>query len=178
MAEPIDILLKQAAEARRESRPLDAKRHLSAAIDQLRQRPGDWRLAPALREQGEVERNLHDYDAAHTCYEEAIAIYRTISQPLKLAHTIRHLGDVYRQMGKPQLAEPCYREALALYRDHPEAPPLDLANAIRSMALLQEEIGGRELAKALWTEARELYAAVDISAGVAESERRMALLAG
>ena len=62
------------------------------------------------------------------------------------------------------------------YRKHPETPPLDLANAIRGLALLKSDSKRPESARALWHEARELYAAVNVEAGVAESNHRLALL--
>jgi len=74
------------------------------------------------------------------------------------------------------LAGACYHEALGIYRSHAETPPLDLANAIRGLAILKSDTADAEAARALWEEARDLYAAVNVKAGVAESNRRLALL--
>ena len=75
------------------------------------------------------------------------------------------------------LAEPCFLEALSIYRGHEHARPLDLANAIRSFAVLKDEVGAVEEAKRLWQEAHDLYVTGNVSAGVAESAARLALLA-
>jgi tetratricopeptide (TPR) repeat protein len=130
----------------------------------------------ALKGLGQIERDLRNGHAALPLYEEAVALCRAVSEPLRLAHTIRHLGDIHLDAGRLELAEPCYDEALALYSENEQTVPLDLANAIRPLAILQERNGNRELAKSLWKEAKELYAAVDVPAAVAESSRHLAAL--
>src|SRR2546430_2641892 len=107
----------------------------------------------------------------------AVAGLRKIDDPLRLAHTVRHLGDAYYYAGRASLAEPCYVEALSIYRCHEHRQPLDLANAIRSFAVLKDEVGAAEEAQCLWQEAHDLYVADNVSAGVAESAARLALLA-
>jgi tetratricopeptide (TPR) repeat protein len=170
-------LMKQADRARRERRLADAERDLSDAVDLCRANGTRRKLAQALRKLGEVKRDLKQGDAARALYEEAVAICREEGGPLELAHTIRHLGDVHRHEGNAELAEGCYLEALALYRNQPATPPLDLANAIRPLAILRADAGEVEEAKWLWEEARELYASVNVEAGVAESNARLAKLA-
>jgi tetratricopeptide (TPR) repeat protein len=130
------------------------------------------RLARAqqLRDSGESARR-RDGALARRCYEEAVALFREVGEPLALAHTIRHLGDVYREEKCPELAEPCYLEALGLYRSHEGASSLDLANAIRSLAVLRWE-----QTRALWDEARHLYTTLNIEAGIKESTARVAAL--
>ena len=96
---------------------------------------------------------------------------------MRLAHKVRHLGDAYYYAGQLSLAEPCYVEALSIYRTQEHKPPLDLANAIRSFAVLKAELGAADEARHLWEEAHDLYVAVEVSAGVAESAARLALLA-
>ena len=74
------------------------------------------------------------------------------------------------------LAGPCYDEAFNLYRANPQTTPLDLANTIRGLAILKFDTGDAPRAVSLWTEARSLYAKAGVNEGVAESERRLALL--
>ncbi len=155
----------------------DAKQDLLHAIDFLRQHGTRSELAQALRGLGELERRLPDRDGALQHYEEAVAILRELDEPLRLAHTIRHLGDLHHDAGRAALAEPCYQEAVALYRSQEQARPLDVANAIRSLAVLKGEAGEMEESTMLWREAHDLYASVGISAGVAESAARLAILA-
>jgi tetratricopeptide (TPR) repeat protein len=133
---------------------------------------GTDRLARAqeLRIRGESARRRDDA-MARQCYEEAVALFREVGEPLVLAHTIRHLGDVYFQQGCLELAEACYHEALGLYRNHEDGPSLDVANAIRSLAVLRWE-----QTRALWHEVRDLYTTLSIEAGIKESKARVAAL--
>ena len=126
--------------------------------------------AQQLRHSGESARR-RDGAVARKCYEEAVALFREVGEPLVLAHTIRHLGDVYREEKCPELAEPCYLEALGLYRSHEGASSLDLANAVRSLAVLRWE-----QTRTLWDEARQLYTALNIDAGIKESTARLTAL--
>jgi tetratricopeptide (TPR) repeat protein len=176
MSDVSDDLTRHASRARREHRPGDAKRDLVEAVDLCRRAGTRIELAKALTGLGQIERDLHEIDAARGHYEEAVAIYREEGDALKLAHTIRHLGDILRHEEQRELAESCYREALDLYRAHAQTPPLDLANAIRGWAILKGDAGEVREARLLWEEARGLYSAVKVEAGVAESSRRLALL--
>src|SRR5437763_8837875 len=107
----------------------------------------------------------------------AVASLRKVDDPLRLAHRVRHLGDAYYYAGRWALAEPCYVEALSIYRRHERTRPLDLANAIRSFAVLKDEVGATEQSQRLWQEAHDLYVGLNVSAGLAESAARLALLA-
>jgi tetratricopeptide (TPR) repeat protein len=178
MASDSGDLLRQARQARVEGRLDDARRDLLAAADLLRQRGTRRELAQVLRDLGEMERRmprLHDTAAARRHYEESVAVWRELDEPLRLAHTLRHLGDVHQDAGCPALAEPCYHEALAVYRGYEQTAPLDLANAIRSLAVLAGGAGREEEARGLWQEAQGLYAACGVEAGVAEAARRLAV---
>lgn len=110
-------------------------------------------------------------------YKFAVARARKVDDPLKLAHRVRHLGDAYYYAGRAELAEPCYVEALSIYRGHEHTQQLDLANAIRSFAVIKDEVGASEEANLLWQEAHDLYVSLNVTAGIAESAARLALLA-
>lgn len=176
MPDGSDELLALALQSRRENRLADARRYLIEAVNRCREGEARTDLAKALTRLGQIERDVHHSDAALRSYEEAAAIYRAEGDALRLAHTVRHVGDIQQDDGHPELAEPCYREALAIYRSHAKTPPLDLANAIRGLAILKGEAGEAAEARLLWEEARDLYTAVNVKAGVDESERRLALL--
>ncbi|MGA9640120.1 MAG: tetratricopeptide repeat protein [Terriglobales bacterium] len=178
MPEQSKELITDALQARREGRHQDAKRDLTGAVDLCRKGGAQVDVARALTALGQIERDLHNLDAALLHYQEAAAIYRGQANHSKLAHTIRHVADIHRSADRPALAEPCYDEALSLYRRDPQTTPLELANAIRGLALLKSAAGDAPRATALWTEARDLYGEADVNEGVAESERRLALLTG
>lgn len=177
MSVMIDQLLQQAAQARKEHRPADAKRDLLEAVEACRASGTQLELAQTLKALGQVERDLQHSEEALKLYQEAVAIYRTLDDPLALAHTIRHVGDILLVEGKHILAEPCYQEALGIYRGNQKTAPLDLANTIRGLAILKQETRIPDDAKVLWEEARTLYTQVNVEAGVAESNRRLAQLA-
>ncbi len=169
-------LLTQALQARREGRPLDARRDLLSAVALNRQTGDPLQLAAALTALGQIERDLHNLDTARDHYEEAVGIYRAAGNDRCLAHAIRHLGDIYRHAGRREVAQSCYVEALALYRNDPRTGSLELANAIRSMAILSDGSDDTEQSRSLWIEARSLYAAVNVKEGVDECSRRLASL--
>ena len=177
MPDSSENLLRQASQARRENRPVDAKRDLEQAVDICRKASDRAALAQALAALGQIERDLHHSDIACRHYEEAVAIYRSEDDALRLAHLIRHVGDIHRNEQRCPQAERCYREALDIYRNHNLTAPLDLANTIRGLAILKFDADEAEEARALWQEAGTLYASVNVEAGVAESSRRLALLA-
>jgi len=110
-------------------------------------------------------------------YQIAVALARQGGDPLRIAHRVRHLGDAYHYAGRAASAERCYVEALSIYRGDAHTGRLDLANAIRSFAVLKHEAGAADEAQRLWQEAHDLYAGLNLSAGVAESAARLALLA-
>ena len=136
----------------------------------------DAQLARAqeLRNLGEMQRSQPGSDGGVAAYQEAIAILRQHSVPLRLAHAVRHLGDIYRHAGDFDQAAHCYDEALELYRrNEGEARPLDIANALRGAALLKEKTGDAKTAIEFWEGARTIYAAENIEKGAAEGARRI-----
>lgn len=172
----LETLMQRALQARQDNRPQDAKRDRTAALELCRREGSQAELASALTGLAQIERDLHNNQAALAHYEEAIAIYRSANTPPRLAHTIRHVADIHRHERRYDLAAAGYHEALTLYRGHHETSKLDLANTLRGFAILKEETGEDVQARAFWQEAKELYAAVNVSAGVAESSRRLEAL--
>lgn len=134
-------------------------------------------LASALRTLGEVERRTpFTRAAALRHYEEAVAVFREVNDPLKLAHTIRHLGLVHEDAGRLEEAEKYYDEALAIYREYETDDTLDYANAVRYPAAIKYRLGKSEESALLWEEANARYGVVGIVEGVAESAARLARL--
>jgi tetratricopeptide (TPR) repeat protein len=179
-------LLWRAGQLRRDNRLTEARRELTQAVDICRTAAVSTDLAFALTRLGQIERDLHNLDAAQRLYEEAAGIFRREGKTLRLAHTIRHVGDIHQDAGRAHLAGPCYDEALALYRASKATRRGDLANAIRSMAIHKEQAGEIDRARVLWKEARDLYASLDNplrrlfrrrpNPGVIESSERLARL--
>src|SRR5271169_6817947 len=105
MPEQTAKLIRDALQARREGRHQDAKRDLVEAACKAATQS---ELAQALTALGQIERDLHNLDAALQYYAEAAAIYRAERNAPRLAHTVRHLGDIHRSAGHAALAEPWY----------------------------------------------------------------------
>jgi tetratricopeptide (TPR) repeat protein len=162
--------------ARRENRLEDARAAYTRAVNLARNSGDTAMLAETVKYLGKIERDLGEIDASLRHYQEAAALIRTLNHPLNVAHTIRHIADILREKGEPEHAAPYYDEALILYRRHPKAPPLDLANALRGLALNKADLGDKPAAIQIWQEAATLYQQVNVPAGVAESERQIALL--
>ena len=176
MLDDPEVLIALAYGARREGRPQEAKQLFSDAVTSCQAPSEQTTLAEALTGLGQIERDLNNTQESLRCYRAAEAIYRELTDPLRLAHTVRHVGDILRGEGSLDQARPSYQEALRIYREQDQTPPLDLANAIRGFALLKAEIGEREQAKSLWQEARSLYQSEDVQAGVRESDAQIELL--
>jgi tetratricopeptide (TPR) repeat protein len=177
MAETIDKLLTDAAQARREKRPADAHHDLLEAVELARAEQDQRTLARTLTELGRIERDLGQSEAALTSYEAAAAIYRRLGDDQKLAHSVRHLGEIHQDAGLASKAEPFLLEALALYRANPETSPLAFANTLRPLAILRHDAGNFDEAERLWEQAKGLYGSENVLPGVAECAGRLALIA-
>jgi tetratricopeptide (TPR) repeat protein len=177
MAETIDKLLTDAAQARREKRPADAHHDVLEAVALARAAQDQRTLARTLTELGRIERDLGQREAALISYEAAATIYRRLGDDLKLAHSVRHIGDIHQDAGRAVKAEPFLLEALAIYRANPQTSPLDFANALRPLAILRHDAGNFDEADRLWDEAKGLYGSVNVLPGVAECAGRLALIA-
>jgi tetratricopeptide (TPR) repeat protein len=176
MTSNAELLLKQGYQARRDHRYGDAKGIYAEAVGLCRSENNRALLAQSLTRLGGSERDLGEIEASLAHYEEAVSICRSLDDPLSLAHTVRHVGDILREANRLNEAAPCYAEALEIYRRHPGTDILDLANTLRGFALLKAATGDKEAAISLWQEAGTLYSQVDVQAGVAESERQIAML--
>jgi tetratricopeptide (TPR) repeat protein len=187
MEKTIESLLRQGYQARREHRLADAKAFYTESVSMCAMANNQPDLAESLTRLGGIERDLGEIDPSLLHYQQAVAIFRKVDNPLRLAHTVRHVGDILRESSQNSLALPCYEEALAIYRSHPETNTLDLANTLRGYALLQTDLGKRQEAIELWKDAGAVYNHVwqepgspyseaDLTPGIEESKRQIALL--
>lgn len=189
MSEPIQSLLAEGAQARREGRSADARAAYAEAAALSRQAGDTALLVQSLKGFGQILRDEGETYDSLECYEEAAALSCKLDNPLAFAHTIRHVADIQRNLEKFEGGAANYAEALRIYRAHPERNTLDLANTLRGYALLQSSMGRKAEAIALWQEAGELYDQVwrepgtpysqsDLAPGIEESERQIAMLSG
>lgn len=82
----------------------------------------------ALNNLGNADREMHRFQEAIGCYEQAIAIMRETGDRHVEGMVLGNLGTAYLQMGQPAKATACWREAAAAMRnagDHQEARLLE-----------------------------------------------------
>jgi len=168
-------LISAGYQARREERAEDAKALFIKAFEDS---GSDDERVNALCGWANSESDLGRFAESAERYAEAVALLRSLDEPLKLAHTVRHLGDVQRRAGQLAEALPCYEEALGIYREHPETVPLDLGNALRGYGLLLEAMGDPGRAREVWAQVLGIYREVGIQAGIDEAERQTSRLVG
>jgi len=105
---------------------------------------------------------------ADVAYWRVAELARLEDDPAALAHALRHLSDLARERGALTEARDLAAEAVTLYRESGDG--LGLANALRLRALSTAD--GEE-ARRCWQEACGLYSSLNVSAGVAECEKRL-----
>lgn len=110
---------------------------------------------------------------ARNSWARAAALSRESGAPLLQAHALRHLSDLDREADHPEQALAHAEQAVALYGANGQGATLDMANALRLKALALDEMRRAGPARTAWIAARDLYGALDVSAGVAECERRL-----
>src|SRR3974390_2787672 len=94
-----DELIRMGYQARREGRLAEAKNIFSEAVRLCRETGDQSLLAASLAGLGQIERDLKNTPAAVQHYREAVDLYRSGTNPLRLAHTVRHLADILRAQG-------------------------------------------------------------------------------
>jgi hypothetical protein len=110
---------------------------------------------------------------ARNAYARAAALSRESGAPLLQAHALRHLSDLDRQADHLEQALAHAEQAAALYRANGKGTSPDLANALRLKGMALDGLRKTEQARAAWSAARALYADNEVSAGLAECERRL-----
>src|SRR5690348_12969690 len=97
--------MEDAARARRGGRREDAYRGYVQAAEVCRGCQDRRSLIVALKGVGQIARDRGHRDASLVAYEEAGALAREESDPLRLAHTLRHAGDILRHLRRLSDAE-------------------------------------------------------------------------
>jgi hypothetical protein len=108
-------------------------------------------------------------------YEEAAESFQKEQQPQRWAHALRHAAEFAVKAGDSATGLREARTVLEYYRSSPPTV-LEMANALRVAAFAEAAAGAMESARAYWSEARTLYGDAGVADGVAEAERRMAML--
>jgi tetratricopeptide (TPR) repeat protein len=123
---------------------------------QLAQRVADQRLlAETLFLSGEIQRQMHQYDAASRYAHEALVLFR--QQPTSgswVAATLHCLGNIARDQGEWDTAVQYLTESVALWRQDPRA--MRLARVLLDLAIAYTNQGAIEEAHVYLTEAYQL----------------------
>lgn len=159
--------------ARREDKPREARAGYNQALERSRASKNQQQTCQALNGLGQVERDLGDYVAAQSRYEELAGLYSSESETVQRAHALRHLADVLRHQSKFEGAETLYRTVLEVYSQSSEVAPLHFANALRPLAILLGQMNRIDESKRLWSQARQIYLDQGISAGVEECDEQL-----
>ena len=89
---------------------------LTGKVASLRRTGDKFELAKGLRDLGKFERRFPSKRGDFlTHYREAVELFRSCDDPLRLAHTVRHLGNIYHEDGNMIAAEACLSESLEIY---------------------------------------------------------------
>jgi len=124
--------------------------------------------------QAKQQRDLGNRSGSLDLYREAAVQARALSDNVLLAHILRHVGELATQLDLLDEAEQAIAEAAALYATLEPPDTLSQANTHRLAALLAVKLNRTAQAVIHWQAARTRYAALDIDAGVAECDRRLA----
>jgi tetratricopeptide (TPR) repeat protein len=101
--------------------------HYEQALVRCRQalalQPDDSLQASAWDSLGYAHHHLGEYPQATTCYQTALAIYRTLGDRYNEADTLTHLGQAHQAAGELASAAHVWRQAIAIVDElgHAEA---------------------------------------------------------
>lgn len=124
-----------------------------------------------LLERARTARRAGRLTEAREAWAQAAVLAQAGGHPMLEAGALRHLSDLDREAGRGDAALASARRACALYEG--TGRPLDLANALRLTALALDALSRPAEARTAWTRARDLYAAANVTDGVAECEARL-----
>lgn len=103
-------------------------------------------------------------------YLDAAALARKVGDKALLAYSLRHSSELYLEGGSAEAALNTGDEAVTILSAVHNSKSLDLANALRVTALALEALDRAGEAALRWNKARKLYAAWDVTEGVAECD--------
>ena len=173
MSPDVQSLLRSAYDKRKAGNSVAALALARQALDHA-DRDDRAALARVLCAIGQFHRDLGAIRPARDAYAEAVGHIAETGDRLYSAHALRHLGDLERELGHLDAAREKLEQALKIYATEGGADGLARANADRVLALVHEARGDRDQAHDCWRSARAIYAALDIAAGVAECDTRLA----
>ena len=113
---------------------------------------------------------------ATALYVEAAESFLAEQDMARWAHALRHAAELAIRAGDTAAGLRDAQAVVAYYRSSPPTA-LEMANALRVEAMAEAAMGATANAKQHWSEARALYVDAGVVDGVAEADRRVAVLA-
>jgi tetratricopeptide (TPR) repeat protein len=121
--------------------------------------------ATALRACGILAHDQGDYERAHACFEETLALRRQQDDKSGIAGALNALGVLTLRGGDFQAAKPYYVEALTLFRELEDQARM--AVALNNLGVLAERLGDFEQAQDYYGQSLDLARRQGDSEGVA-----------
>jgi tetratricopeptide (TPR) repeat protein len=112
-------------------------------------------LAKALRRAGEAAADQGDFDRAIVLFEQGLAIYRALNDPVGVAFMLMNQGRTLRWQGAYARVEALEEESLRLFREHGSAWAAGMA--LLSLGDVALDQGHADRASARFREALSLY---------------------
>jgi predicted ATPase/transcriptional regulator with XRE-family HTH domain len=133
------------------------------------------RIAWALMEMGETERDLHRYPEAISFLIESVGLFQELNDNLWVCRTSFELAETYMANGNMEAAQTSWEEGLKLRR--PENDKFHIAWGLEGLGHLERLKGHFEQAKELYTESLKLKVEVMDKVGILYSFEAFAQLA-
>ena len=130
------------------------RRHAERAVELAREQRHDENLAEALDFLGDANRYLGDYEAALTATTEAIALYETLGDLVRLGNLLDNAGVTYRRKGDFLAALAHYQRALAIFEEL--GHPSNIGRVLNHMGVVYRRLGQNADALAVYRRALAL----------------------
>jgi len=125
------------------------------AVDLLRRAGAQAELAEALRNQGFIERELGNLDAAIQNHKDAFTVFEAINDGLGMAKVLIDMGLDYKDQSQLTAAHASFERALALLADYIE--PGVKAHALIGLGLTSEKLHNIKCARQYYLKALKAY---------------------
>ena len=117
----------------------------------------------------------NDYEAAQSCSEESLGIYRETGDKRGVAQSLNNLGNVAHRRGDYVAARNYFSESLAARRELDDKR--GMADSLNNLAMVLDEQADYEQARLLYGESLAIYRELNNIRGIANSLNNLGLVA-
>jgi len=122
-------------------------------------------LARSVSNLANVVKLQGDYAKASSLFEECLAIFRELGDPIGIAWSLNYRGDISRAQGQPELARARYGESLAAFQE--VGDKWGIAGCLADLGSLARDQGDYETSQAHYAESMKLFLELGQKRGVA-----------